>query len=59
VAVVKDFTGYEYSTASFYEKGIKNYEKLVSIHDTLFKEIPGSPCKLPQKQYSLEVDKNF
>ncbi|MDQ3550011.1 MAG: hypothetical protein M3413_00615 [Bacteroidota bacterium] len=43
MAVVKDFTGYEYSTASFYEKGIKNYEKLVSIHDTLFKEIPGSP----------------
>ncbi len=36
VAVVKDFTGCEYSSASFYEKGIKKYEKLVSIHDTLF-----------------------
>ncbi|MBA2499223.1 MAG: hypothetical protein H0V30_05805, partial [Chitinophagaceae bacterium] len=40
--LVNDFTDYEYSSASFYEKGIKKYEKLVSIHDTLFNEIPGS-----------------
>ncbi len=40
--LVNDFTDYEYSSASFYEKGIKKYEKLVSFHDTLFNEIPGS-----------------
>ncbi len=41
--LVKDFTGYEYSSASFYKKGIKKYEKLVSIHNALHNGIPGSP----------------
>ncbi len=41
--LVKDFTDYEYSSASFYEKEIKKYEKLVSIHNALHNGIPGSP----------------
>ena len=32
---VNDFTEYEYSSASFYEKGIKKYEKLVHVNDVL------------------------
>jgi REP element-mobilizing transposase RayT len=41
--LVNDFTDYEYSSASFYEKGIKRYEKLVHINDALNDAIPGSP----------------
>ena len=33
--LVKDFTDYEYSSASFYEKGIKKYEKLADVNDVL------------------------
>jgi REP element-mobilizing transposase RayT len=33
--LVDDFTEYVYSSASFYEKGINNYEKLVHINDVL------------------------
>ena len=40
--LVKDFTDYEYSSASFYEKGIKKYEKLEHISDALNNN-PGSP----------------
>ncbi len=39
--LIKDFTDYVYSIASFYEKGIKKYEKLVHIHDALHNQIPG------------------
>ena len=31
--VVNDFTEYKFSSALFYEKGIKKYEKRVSIND--------------------------
>src|SRR6266496_693962 len=41
--LVNDFADYEYSSASFYEKGIKKYEKLVHINDALNHLIPGSP----------------
>jgi REP element-mobilizing transposase RayT len=40
--LVNDFADYEYSSASFYEKGIIKYEKLMHIQDVL-NEIPGSP----------------
>jgi REP element-mobilizing transposase RayT len=33
--LVQDFADYEYSSASFYEKGIKKYEGLVHINDAL------------------------
>ena len=33
--LVDDFTEYEYSSASFYEKGIKKYERIVHINDVL------------------------
>ena len=33
--LVNDFTDYEYSSASFYEKGIKRYERLVHVNDVL------------------------
>ena len=33
--LVNDFTDYEYSSASFYEKGIKKYKRLVHINDLL------------------------
>jgi len=41
--LVNDFADYEYSSASFYEKGIKKYENLVHINDALDHLIPGSP----------------
>jgi hypothetical protein len=40
--LVNDFADYEYSSASFYEKGIKKYEKLVHVNDALNNLIPGS-----------------
>jgi len=43
--LVNDFADYEDSSASFYEKGIKTYEKLVHIDDAL-NSVPGS--RLPQ-----------
>jgi putative transposase len=39
--LVNDFADYEYSSASFYEKGIIKYERLTHIHDVL-NGIPGS-----------------
>jgi hypothetical protein len=39
--LVNDFADYEYSSASFYEKGIKKYENLVHINDALNNLIPG------------------
>jgi hypothetical protein len=30
-----DFTDYEHSSASFYEKGVKRYEHLVHLSDAL------------------------
>ena len=41
--LVNDFADYEYSSAPFYEKGIKKYENLVHINDALNNLIPGSP----------------
>ena len=41
--LVNDFAEYEFSSASFYEKGIKKYEKLVHINDALNNLITGSP----------------
>ena len=40
--LVTDFTDYEHSSASFYEKGIKKYGHMVHINDALSMEIPGS-----------------
>ena len=31
--LVSDFRDYEYSSASFYDKGIKHYDKLLHIHE--------------------------
>jgi REP element-mobilizing transposase RayT len=33
--LVKDFTDYKHSSASFYEKGIKHYSKLVHVNDVI------------------------
>ena len=41
--LVNDFADYEYSSAPFYEKGIKKYENLIHINDALNNLIPGSP----------------
>ena len=40
--LVSDFTDYEYSSASFYEKGLKRYEHLVHLSDALSGKLPGS-----------------
>jgi len=45
--LVNDFAEYEYSSASFYEKGIKKYEKLIHINDVLNLS-PGSPIAQSQ-----------
>lgn len=34
-SLVNDFADYEYSSASFYEKGIKKYDKLMHINDVI------------------------
>jgi hypothetical protein len=41
--LVKDFTEYEHSSASFYERGLKKYEKILHISDVMSGNIPGSP----------------
>ena len=41
--LVNAFADYEYSSAAFYENGIKKYENLVLINDALNNLIPGSP----------------
>src|SRR5204863_309545 len=33
--LVNDFTDYQYPSASFYERGIKHYNKLLHIHEIL------------------------
>jgi hypothetical protein len=45
--LVNDFAEYEYSSASFYEKGIKKYEKLIHINNVLNLS-PGSPIAQSQ-----------
>jgi REP element-mobilizing transposase RayT len=45
--LVNDFAEYEYSSASFYEKGIKKYQKLMHINDVLNLS-PGSPIAQSQ-----------
>jgi hypothetical protein len=40
--LVNDFTDYEHSSASFYERGLKRYEKIVYANDALSGKIPGS-----------------
>ena len=40
--LVSDFTDYEYSSASFYEKRIKKYENIVHVNDVLASNLPGS-----------------
>ena len=40
--LVNDFAEYQYSSAAFYEKGIKKYENLIHINDVLSNLIPGS-----------------
>ena len=47
--LVNDFAEYEYSSASFYEKGIKKYEKLMHINDVLNLG-PGSPIAKPGRE---------
>ena len=46
--LVDDFTDYEHSSASFYEKGVKRYDNLVHLSDALSLKLLGSP--LTQKQ---------
>jgi hypothetical protein len=41
--LASDFTGYEHSSANFYEKGIKKYERTVHINEALSSKLPGSP----------------
>jgi hypothetical protein len=40
--LVGDFTDYEHSSASFYEKGIRKYENIVHVNDALTGKLPGS-----------------
>jgi hypothetical protein len=40
--LVNDFTDYEHSSASFYEKRLKRYENLVQLSDALSGKLPGS-----------------
>jgi hypothetical protein len=40
--LVKDFTDYEHSSASFYERGIKKYENILHVNDVLASKLPGS-----------------
>jgi hypothetical protein len=47
MATCNDFADYEYSSASFYEKGTKKYENLVHINDSLNNLIPGLPSHKP------------
>jgi len=48
--LVSDFTDYEHSTASFYEKGIKKYERIVHINEALSTKFPGSHITQKPKQ---------
>jgi len=38
-----DFTDYEHSSASFYEREIKRYQKIIHVNDALASKLPGSP----------------
>jgi REP element-mobilizing transposase RayT len=40
--LVSDFTDYEHSSASFYERGIKKYKNVVYVNDVLAPKLPGS-----------------
>ena len=40
--LVADFTDYEHSSASFYERGIKKYENIVHVKHVLASKLPGS-----------------
>lgn len=40
--LVNDFTYYEHSSASFYERGIKKYENIVHVNDAPASKLPGS-----------------
>jgi len=37
--LVNDFTDYLYSSASYYEKGIKQYDKLLHVNEVLLRSI--------------------
>jgi len=47
--LVNDFTDYEHSSASFYEKGIKNYSKIMHVGDALDGKLSGSPSEDPER----------
>jgi len=47
--LVNDFTDYEHSSASFYEKGIKNYSKIMHVGDSLDGKLSGSPSEDPER----------
>jgi len=38
--LVKDFTEYEHSSASYYERGMKRYEKLLNVYDVIDGRLP-------------------
>ncbi|HWI90601.1 MAG TPA: hypothetical protein VNT20_04960 [Flavisolibacter sp.] len=40
--LVNEFTDYEHSSASFYERGIKRYRNIVHVNDALASKLPGS-----------------
>jgi REP element-mobilizing transposase RayT len=48
--LVNDFTDYEHSSASFYERGVKRYDKVVHVNDALTSKLPGSPIAQKQTQ---------
>ncbi|HWJ91227.1 MAG TPA: hypothetical protein VNR87_08930 [Flavisolibacter sp.] len=37
-----DFTMYQHSSALYYEKGVKRYEKIIHVNDALSGNVPGS-----------------
>lgn len=41
-SLVADFADYKHSSACFYERGIKRYEKIVHVKDALAGKLPGS-----------------
>jgi hypothetical protein len=41
--LLNDFTEYEHSSASFYEKGTKKYRHIVHVSEALASKLPGSP----------------
>ena len=48
--LVNDFTDYEHSSATFYERGVKRYDKVAHVNDALTSKLPGSLIAQKQTQ---------